>query len=232
MSTGILLNLPWRMSSRGSSGTVFPSTTACQPSCPRTSSLSFAAAAKENSPKMLRAHLGVPRPRESSSATQSVCQSSSAFFFLSKQRSVLHAFLRSQPALLIMNLVRSRLAVRDQKSATGEWKAARWKRPCEPGATMCTRMMPLPSLWPCNVTRWLSPPKAWMLLCTQRRAACWSSRPRFSEMFEPGREIQPRMPRRKSKLMKMVGYFSDCVMPSPRRSSSKPPPCWLMPPWK
>ena len=54
---------------------------------------------------------------------------------------------------------------------------ARWNNPRAGGEVICAHVDPPPADSPNIVTRRRSPPKAPMLPCTQRSAACWSARP-------------------------------------------------------
>mmetsp|Transcript_47074 Transcript_47074/g.134324 ORF Transcript_47074/g.134324 Transcript_47074/m.134324 type:complete len:221 (+) Transcript_47074:754-1416(+) len=219
------------ISSRGSPGTWSPSTTGCQPKYVGILIKSFPRP-NLSMPKRLPIHCGENGFRASSSAIQSAFQSLDTDTFL-RQFITSSGSWFVQFSRLIMNSVRSLLTSRDHMSAGGEWKMARWKRPEEPGDTRCVMMMLAPSLWPSSVTRPGSPPNAAMFLWTQRRACCWSRNPRLGVTLRPPcPSIQPSIPSLKSKLMKMVGYLADRVMPSPWRLFSCPDPCWFKPPWK
>mmetsp|Transcript_96676 Transcript_96676/g.268774 ORF Transcript_96676/g.268774 Transcript_96676/m.268774 type:complete len:231 (+) Transcript_96676:707-1399(+) len=230
MRTGTLCHLPRAISCRGSPGTLSPSTTACQPRYFGSSRASiFMFCWKRYRAIAFWTHSHEPTFLDSSSETQSASQILCAGSLF---RHASSSCCPEHPVPLRMKAVRSSLTVRDQMSAGGEWKITRSKSPADPGDTMWTRMAPAPSLWPCKVTWCGSPPKARMFLCTQRRAACWSCRPKLSVTLSRPPRIQPKMPRRKSKLMKIVGYLAERTTPSPWRRGSWPEPCWFIPPWK
>merc|ERR550539_2181664 len=98
---------------------------------------------------MLCIQEGEPTFRASSSETQSEDQMWSAGKNFKQSRTLT---LQEHPSCFTMKSVRSLLTLRDHMSAGGEWNITREKSPAEPVATMWTRMMPAPSLWPSSVT--------------------------------------------------------------------------------
>mmetsp|Transcript_141446 Transcript_141446/g.439641 ORF Transcript_141446/g.439641 Transcript_141446/m.439641 type:complete len:214 (+) Transcript_141446:739-1380(+) len=212
---GTLLNCPLWISSRGLPNRVMLSTSACQPS-PAAKFPKPRFRAKTPAPIAEFQKEGEVTLLISSSATQSYFQSLPASF-LFRQLTVLESFGCLHRLLSMMKSVCIRFVFGLQTSATGEFMTTRLKRPTDPGATRWERTAPQPSLWPCSVTRVGSPPKAEMCCCTQRMSSCWSCMPMLWGTPESGTEIQPKMPRRKSKLMKITGCVSDCTIRSPWR---------------
>mmetsp|Transcript_39357 Transcript_39357/g.122706 ORF Transcript_39357/g.122706 Transcript_39357/m.122706 type:complete len:265 (+) Transcript_39357:491-1285(+) len=184
-STGTLLQRPCATRSRGSAGTVSPSTTTCHPRWPGMLAAGMRCLLLTNlaSCKALWMKLGEPMSRERSSETQSPAQSFCARILL-RQRTVFSGLLRLHPDSWTTNSVRSSFVLRSHMSAGGETMTALWNSPAEPGATMWSRMLGQPKLMPTKTTRLGSPPKAAMFLLIQRRASCWSRRPRFLGMPE------------------------------------------------
>mmetsp|Transcript_100611 Transcript_100611/g.285057 ORF Transcript_100611/g.285057 Transcript_100611/m.285057 type:complete len:340 (-) Transcript_100611:602-1621(-) len=206
-STGTLFHLPWAMRSLASPGTLLPSMSGCQPIIWSSWVVSRCMLIHLSVEKRDVIHASEPTLFESSSATQSPPQSVRAFLDLRQviiSFAVVFAF--RQPTLLAMNSVCCLFASRDQTSATGECITALEKRPAEAGEMRCVRTMVPPSLSLCKATRVGSPPNARMLRWTQRSACCWSCSQRFGGVPSSSLPcMQPIMPRRKSKLIIIVG---------------------------
>mmetsp|Transcript_46649 Transcript_46649/g.125268 ORF Transcript_46649/g.125268 Transcript_46649/m.125268 type:complete len:338 (+) Transcript_46649:208-1221(+) len=155
---GTLWYCPFAINSRGSPGTMLPSTTGCQPRYPG-NVLRFLSGKKPKTSWISWSQWKLPTSLVRSSTTQSALQILAGGNQL--RQNIFAATLdTSQSSCSRMYSVRLRSTAREAKSAMGDCRETCWKRPLEPGETRCATTAPAPSLTPIRVTRRGSPPKA------------------------------------------------------------------------